>query len=422
MTSTFIISINSDAMSDGSLNSILDAITKTEDPSPTGVTPLEAATVVLLCLSLGISFVSVFFVILVKQWLKQYALVDTYGTTVDRCRDRQRRFDDYGIPHIYRSIKWLLTSLQFSFSFLTLATYTYLGGINVILSALFVPFLCPIALGSVYFILRHKAIKARYRNSPWFRRDHPSHPFTISIQIREKGPHELDIHCVSWMLQVSVDKGVQLSALEHLATMEKLDRPSPDLVADCFDVFVDCMNVIDNDVVVIQGLERLATASAMSFFRTISHLLAEDPESWVFKHILRRYPRNLPLETNFRGFPFYYTLGAIHRLFHSNEERERRPKIEWRDYKPSRREHTCFSCALVELAQWVSQENERRANGKVPRWIIRFALHSLSLDPLPPTAVVVDCLSVVAIDLGCKDSGKRGSASSRRCVLTSPYR
>ena len=38
---------------------------------------------------------------------------------------------------------------------------------------------------------------------------------------------------------------------------------------------------------------------------------------------------------------------------------------------------------------------------KIPRWILRFALFSLSLDPSPTTSVVAHCLTIVATDLDC---------------------
>ena len=38
---------------------------------------------------------------------------------------------------------------------------------------------------------------------------------------------------------------------------------------------------------------------------------------------------------------------------------------------------------------------------KVPRWLLSFALRFLSQDPPPPTPVIVSCLSIIAIDLGC---------------------
>ena len=38
---------------------------------------------------------------------------------------------------------------------------------------------------------------------------------------------------------------------------------------------------------------------------------------------------------------------------------------------------------------------------KVPRWTLRFALDSLSMDPPPPPSVVANCLKIIAIDLDC---------------------
>ena len=40
-------------------------------------------------------------------------------------------------------------------------------------------------------------------------------------------------------------------------------------------------------------------------------------------------------------------------------------------------------------------------NGEVPPLTLLFALSSLSLDPLPPASVIVDCLTIAAIGLGC---------------------
>ena len=79
----------------------------------------------------------------------------------------------------------------------------------------------------------------------------------------------LDIQCASWILQTSLDKAVHLSTLESFATVVPLDDFDPILVAVCFDVFVGCTRVVDKTVVVIQGSERLATASAICLLHTL---------------------------------------------------------------------------------------------------------------------------------------------------------
>lgn len=380
------------------------------------------------------SLVSAVSAILVSQWLKRYAVADTNGTAANRCWNRQHRFDKINALRVRNFIDLLLIWVQASFCFLNLGVSIHLFGAD--LGGMFV--IIPSTPILVYIYMTIRGVFAP--NFPYqtplssvFRRfigfsfsrlfAFPKH-FVVTYPRRAKGsfpnqePDQLDIRCVSWILQVSVKKGVQLLAMEHLATMETLVDLESYLVESCFNVFIDCVNVIDGDVVVVRGLERLATVSAICFFRTLSHLLATDPTSEVLEDIRWRYDRIFPLETNFQGLPFYYTLGAIHRLFNSDQEHPERPRIEWQDYKPPRPEHTKVSHALAELAR--SECRKRDQKKKVPRWIIRFALHSLSLDPLPPTPVVVDCLSVIATDLGCQVPSTRITASSKKCVLTPP--
>jgi hypothetical protein len=70
----------------------------------------------------------------------------------------------------------------------------------------------------------------------------------------------------------------------------------------------------------------------------------------------------------------------------------------------------------VKLARFKYQSTRQV---KIPRWILHFAFRSLSSDPLPPTSVVADCLSIIAIDLGC-DITYPGS-SDERCVHLRPH-
>jgi len=226
----------------------------------------------------------------------------------------------------------------------------------------------------------------------------------------EQEPDVLDIHCVSWVLQESPDRGVQLSALEYLATMEKMADFKPSLVASCFNILIGCVGVTNHNVVVTRGQEKLATASATCFLRTFSHLSVMDPMSGMFRYVRRRFNRVFPPDIDLQGSsPFHYILSAIRRLL--SQDAERRPRIEWRGYKPPGHEHTRVARAITELAQSESRGSDRR---KVPRWIIRFALHSLSLDPPPSTSVVIDCLLVIAIDLGCEVSSARTTALNER--------
>ena len=220
----------------------------------------------------------------------------------------------------------------------------------------------------------------------------------------------LDLRCISWMLQTSLDKAVHLSALKHLATMMTLGNFDPTLVSGCFDVFIDCIkvDVRNRKVVIMQGLEQLATVSAMCFLRTYHHLSVMNPNSVVLEDVHQRYRRvfSPTINFDFSGLPFYYTMTKIHSLANRRWDPRR---IQWGESRPSAQEWTSFTRGIAEVAQ-VKYQNPQY--GKAPRWILRFALHSLSLEPLPPTSVVADCLSIIAIDLGCTDVSSAGFTTS----------
>ena len=217
----------------------------------------------------------------------------------------------------------------------------------------------------------------------------------------------LDLHCISWILQMSLDKDHHLSAMEHLVAVVELPNFDPSIVAGCFGAFISCIKVANGSLVVTQGLEKLAELSAMGLLHVFSHLSAIDPTSSILADISQHYSKNFPPNVTFNSLPFYHTLGIIHftlhqgwRYQHKHVRQWGHQQVQWRDYKPSNQEHIMFTHALNKLAQ---SEYQRRK--KVPCWILRFVLHSLSMSPLPSTSVIIDCLSIIAIDLDSNISG-----------------
>jgi hypothetical protein len=201
-----------------------------------------------------------------------------------------------------------------------------------------------------------------------------------------------DLRCILWTLQTSLDQCTHNSALKHLLTMPELAYFDPILVSHCFNVFVGCVSCSNYKVVVVQGLEQLATVSAGCFFRTFHYLSVTDPTSSVLENLRQRYNVTFPSELDVTGLPFYSTMVMMHVL----ASRDGNPRdIQWRDFRPSRQEHIPFAQYMVEAAQVGYQQTHRQ---KVPRWILAFALHSLSLEP--PLSVVAECLTIIAIDLG----------------------
>jgi len=228
----------------------------------------------------------------------------------------------------------------------------------------------------------------------WFRRVHPPQADGSDRQVVA-----LDLQCVSWILQTSLDKAVHLLTLKSLAAMTTLADFDPAIVSACFDILAGCVAVVGGKAAITQGSEELAATSAACCLRVFSHLTTTNPTSSVLLDVAKQYTGAIPFNTNFENFPAYHSFSALHNVFYPSRRgrsllSERRPKIQWDDYEISDNENII----LVQLARFKYQTGGYR---KVPRWILRFALHHLSQDPPPSTSVVVDCLSIVAIDLGC---------------------
>ena len=224
----------------------------------------------------------------------------------------------------------------------------------------------------------------------------------------------LDFRCISWMIQTSLDKAVHLSTLKHLATMAALTHSNPTLVADCFSILIGCINIDNRKVAIIPGLEQLATLSATCFLRTFHHLSVTDPTSSILADVRRRYRRIFPFEENFTGLPFCHTVARILVL----DSRHWNPHyIQWGNYRPSAQEQIVVARGIAEAAQVEYYETRHR---KVPRWILYFALRSLSLDPPPPASIIAGYLSTIAISLGCDVSNTGATTLNERCVRV-PY-
>ena len=215
----------------------------------------------------------------------------------------------------------------------------------------------------------------------------------------------LGLQCISWMLQTSLDKTIRLLTLKHLMAVAVLPDFDPTLVAGCFSVFIGCISVKNRKVVIIHELEELATVSAMCFLRTFHHLLAVDPTSNVLSDIRQRYHTIFPFGPEFESLPFYPTMARIHDLVSRH--------VRWGNYRPSTRGHIPIARDTAEAARVGYQKTQQQT---VPDWTLDFAFHSLSLRPLPPFPVVADCLSIIAIDLGCDVSNIGSTTLDERYV------
>ena len=215
----------------------------------------------------------------------------------------------------------------------------------------------------------------------------------------------LDLHCISWILQTSLDKDHHLSAMEHLVTMVALPDFDPSLVTWFFGALTSCIRVADGKVMVTQGLEKLATLSATCLLHTFSHLSVMAPSSGVLADTCQKYARIFPYYIEFNELPFCHTFGAIHFALHHDGYLG-----QGRGYGSFSGEYIMFSHALTKLAQSEYQRRER-----VPDWILGYVLYILSLHPLP-SITIANCLTIVAISLNCDILNLRAITLDKRYV------
>ena len=208
----------------------------------------------------------------------------------------------------------------------------------------------------------------------------------------------LDQHCISWALRTSLDGPVRIATLSYLATMALVNL-NPTIVTDCFDILFGCVKVIEGKATVTQGMDELAAASALCCLHTLSHLKIVDPKSRVIRNTRERYQRIFQRQVNVNGPLHSPALGLIHGIFYNMHYNALSgAHWPWGDYNPSNNEYAIFTRALAMIVQSKSRQSK---NEKVPRWLLRFALHSLSPSPLPASSVAASCLSILAIDMGC---------------------
>ena len=212
----------------------------------------------------------------------------------------------------------------------------------------------------------------------------------------------LDLRCILWTLQTSLDKLVHLSTLKHLVTITEFTNFDSALVMECFNIFLGCISVNSNRVAIVPGLEQLATMSARCFSQTFRHLSATRPTSSVLADLHQRYHQLFFFATDLRDLSSYHAVAAMTDIHASFHQYRRARCLSWTDCKSSDQGLIPFARRMVGIAQL---EDQRMQNKRVPRWILRFALHFLSLDPPSPASVIADCLTIVAIALDDDPSG-----------------
>ena len=216
------------------------------------------------------------------------------------------------------------------------------------------------------------------------------------INTFEKQVHILDSYCISWMLETSLDRDFNLIALELLMATATFPTSDPTILLNCFNILAGCVTTIGTRAVITRESERLAEMAITCFLTLLSHFLAIVPGSEVLEDVRRRYRRTFAPTTSFGDLQSSSTMTVIHHLFYTGAHGRR--NVRWDDFHPSLPEHGSVMRGLLLIA-W-SEYRRRREWRKVPRWILRFVLRSLSQETLPPDDIIADSLLIVGIDLG----------------------
>ena len=254
--------------------------------------------------------------------------------------------------------------------------------------------------------------------------------YLMSQRTLEQLPTILDMNCVSWTLRTSLDEPTRLLAMKILATTTLQDY-NPTLVVDCLGVLLRCVKVVNGSAVVVKELEQFARVSALCYLNTLSHLAIMNPGSGIFEDLRRPYTRVFPPGTNFDNLPFSHILGIIHCIFYPVRAERLLPlatpnralhvtwrgtqasRVQWEGYRPASDERTLVAYSLLKFSRL---EHLRTAFGKVPCWLLRFALHTLSQEPMPTTSVIAACLTIIGVDIRCYGRVPIGMVINERCV------
>jgi hypothetical protein len=247
--------------------------------------------------------------------------------------------------------------------------------------------------------------------------------FHVPGQASDNQETEVHLRCSLWMLQTTSDKNIKVSTLNFLRTILPLaglySSISSAAFVQCFDVFSSCLIITGSGVATVaRGSEQLAGISAACFLRAFCLMLNTEPTSVVIGDGRQRYERVFPYTVDLRDLPCPIAMGLIHSLFTGS----RRPPID-----------TYWTSCTLSIDELITVS---RVLARAP-WpglcggadLIRFALHFLTRDPLPPNSVIIDCLTIVAAEMGCDVSDFVRRTSDEKyvhagqttiCLLTLP--
>jgi len=181
-----------------------------------------------------------------------------------------------------------------------------------------------------------------------------------------------------------------ISQHRFLELWDQIHLANPAPAAIYLDALLGYLDVDNGWVTESPGSKQGARAASLCLLRALSGV---DPISSALEDIRKRYAAVVPPDANFEGLLCYHAINAIHTVLVS---RRKGWPFSRMDYNSCAREHVFFANALVQVA------HKGKQHGEVPRWVLHSATHSLTHGPQPPVSVTTNCLTIIAIDLGCE--------------------
>ena len=405
-------------------------------PQPSNHRPLVQVQA-LLYASLTASLFSAFLAMLGKQWLNRYASIDMRGSAIERSQNRQRKLDGIFTWYFDYVMELLPLMLQFALLLLGCALSVYLWDISIaIASVVMAVTIFGLALYALIVIAGAVSVSCPYQTPGaqilrflWQKVQNPivvsatKRPVALQsetqpglVQILDEDVTVLDFRCVSWILQTSLDRCLNELTLRFLGSVLTHPGFNDRIVADCLNMLIDCVNVTDDDrVVVTKGSEQLAEMAATCLLRGLSHRLVEQPSSSIPRDLHQRYKRAFPCISELRSLPFVRTITTVHRLIIGDSP----DHLKWDGVDPSTPENLWLAHNFVKIA-WHQKNFGPEYQQRVDRWLLRFSRHSLLWHPEPPLSVTVDCLLIAAIELGCNITRNDVLIQDKRYVCANP--
>ena len=191
----------------------------------------------------------------------------------------------------------------------------------------------------------------------------------------ESIPDLLDSYSIARILETSLVRTTHVIALEFSATLPIFPGSSPAVVIRYLDLLFSCVDVDSSGrATVLSGSEDLANAAVIVSMHILVKLPRIDPG--LLEDLYRRYRSRLSKDATFNQQPASI-ITVLDFCRHDMSHRGISPSRE--QYKLSPVAHEVASKALTDHSRQQCQ-----VRGKLPRWILRFVLHFVSQDALPP--------------------------------------